>query len=155
MGKDATYEIDLVQLKDNAPAEYRYHIGKDFFEERDNVDIVNSDVDVTLRIEKTHGSYKIEMDFDGTIWSPCDRCLEAVELPIEEEYDVIVRHGEEYDDSGDGALVIPESWTRLDVSGLIYDTLLLSIPLRCVHPEGECDKGMQERLREHSDSAEE
>ena len=141
-----TFDIELSQLKDGKAYEYDWKIGKDFFESRENTDILESDVDVHLNLEKRHEGYLLEFDFVGSIESPCDRCLEAVRIPVDTTYDIMVRHGEEYDDSRDDVLVIPEGWTKLDVAPLIYDTLLLEIPLRCVHAEGECNAEMTERL---------
>ncbi len=84
---------------------------------------------------------------------PCDRCLDPVSHEVDTDYDVVVRYGEEYDDSGDNLLILPYSANRLNVAGIIYDTLLLTIPLRCVHAEGECNPEMAEALREHNSSA--
>ena len=146
MEKDKTFEIDLVQLKEGKIYEHDYHIGRSFFEDTENHDVSDSDVDVHLQIEKRHDAYVLEFDFAGTLYVPCDRCLEAVSVPVDEIYDLMVRHGEEYDDSHDDLLIIPENQTRLDVAPMIYDTLLLAIPLRCVHPDGECNSEMQQAL---------
>lgn len=142
--------MDLVTLKAGQVYEYDYHIGKEFFELKENDEILGCDVDVHLSVEKRHETYILEFDLAGDLEVPCDRCLDPVTLPVDEVYDIAVRHGEEYDDSSDDVLVIPEGWTRLDVSGLIYDTLMLTIPLRCVHAEGECNRDMQAALHEHN-----
>ena len=132
-----------------------YRIDKSFFEMKENDDILGASVDVHLDIEKRRDSYTLIFDCVGDLEVACDRCLDPVSEPIDTEYRVVVRYGEEYDDSRDNLLVIPESWHRLDVSGIIYDTLLLSLPLRCVHPEGECNSEMSQVLREHNPEIEE
>ena len=146
LAADKKYEIDLVSLKEGHPVEYAYKIGKEFFESKGYADILAADVDVVLSVEKRHGGYMFEFDLDGTLTVACDRCLEPVTLPVATSYDIMVRHGEDYDDSRDDVLVIPESWTRLDVSGIIYDTLLLELPVRAVHPDGEYNPEMLERM---------
>ena len=145
---DKTYVIDLLSLKEGKVAEFDYHIGREFFEEKENSDILGADVDVSLDVEKRHNAYKLEFTMEGMLEVPCDRCLEPVKVPIDATYDLIVRHGEDFDDSADDLLVIPENETHLDVSGMIYDTLLLEIPLRCVHAEGECNPEMTEKIRQ-------
>ena len=147
--RDRKYEIDLISLKEGEVYEYDYQIGKEFFEARENEDILDSDISVHLTVKRQRDIYFLGFECDGTLSVACDRCLDPVELETSADYDVKVRHGEEYDDSNDDLLIIPERWTRLDVSGLIYDTILLTIPLRCVHPAGECNREMSETLRAH------
>ncbi len=143
------YDVDLVSLTEGHHEE-NFHIDKKFFESMENEDILGADVDVELDIDKRHDSYNCRFHFEGTLEVPCDRCLEPVSQEVDTDYDVVVRYGEDYDDSGDNVLVLPYSATRLNVAGIIYDTLLLTIPLRCVHPEGECNATMAEVLREHN-----
>ena len=45
--------------------------------------------------------------------------------------------------------MIPYSNTSLNVSYMLYDTLLLTVPLRHVHPQGKCNRQMLEALRKH------
>ena len=146
----ASFCIDLLELKEGKPLEFDWRIGKEFFEEKDNSEILASDVKVSLLVEKRHAGYMLEFDFVGSLEVACDRCLDPVKIPIDTTYDLMVRHGEEYDDSHDDLLVIPDRQTSLDVSGLIYDTLLLEIPLQRVHAEGGCNPEMLERLNGES-----
>ena len=140
------FDIDLVSLKEGKTYEYDFKVGKEFFEQKENSDILGADVDVHLDLEKRHDAYMLEFDLVGNLIVPCDRCLDPVTVPVDTTYDLMVRHGEDYDDSRDDLLVIPQSQTSLDVSGLVYDTLLLEIPLRCVHEEGACNPEMINRL---------
>ncbi len=71
---------------------------------------------------------------------------------IDDYYDVTVRYGEEYDEKDD-TIIIPESDVDFDLSPMIADTILLSIPLRHVHPEGECNPEMEKIMKEHSSDA--
>jgi uncharacterized metal-binding protein YceD (DUF177 family) len=152
LGKLKEYDVDLASLTEGHHEE-DYHIGKEFFELMDNTEIQGADVDVHMDIEKRHGSYECRFHCEGTMEVPCDRCLDPVSHEVDTDYDVVVRYGEEYDDSGDNLLILPYSANRLNVAGIIYDTLLLTIPLRCVHAEGECNPEMAEALREHNSSA--
>lgn len=148
MEKLKEFEVELASMQAEH-CEKDYRIDKSFFESMENDSILGADVDVLVDIDKRHGSYEVEIHCEGTMQVPCDRCLEAVDHEVDADYHVTVRYGEEYDDSRDNLLVLPYSETRLDLAGLIYDTLLLTIPLRCVHREGECDTAMSETLRLH------
>lgn len=149
MAGTKTYEIDLASLGDGT-IEKRYEIDGSFFRNMDNEDILDSEVIVILEIEKRHGNYMLHFDCTGIMDLPCDRCLGALRHEVDATYDITIRYGELYDDSKDEVLVLPYSTTRIDVAPMIYDTLLLTIPMRCVHPEGECDASMEASLRAHS-----
>ena len=140
------FEIDLMSMKEGTPYGFDFHIGREFFEERDYAELLGADVSVHLNVERRHGGYMFEFDLEGALELPCDRCLEPVSVPVDAAYDVMVRHGEEFDDSRDDLVVIPENQTKLDVAPMIYDTILLEIPIRVVHEEGGCNPDMLERM---------
>lgn len=61
-----------------------------------------------------------------------------------------MKEGDDYDDSRDGVLVIPCNWRELDLAPLMRDTALLTIPIKHVHPDGECNVAMLEQLNDLS-----
>ena len=72
----------------------------------------------------------------------CDRCLEELELPVDTGFKLSVKFGEgaETADAGDREIVmIPEGSQELDLSQFVYDYTCISLPMRRVHPEGECN----------------
>ncbi len=121
----------------------------DFFTSRGNDDVKEADVTAYVDIDVRHGAYVIGITCQGWIEIPCDRCLDPMRLEVDDDYDVTVRYGEEYDEKED-TIILPESEVNFDLSPLIADTILLSIPLRHVHPEGECNPEMKEIMKKHS-----
>ena len=71
---------------------------------------------------------------------PCDRCLDPIDHEVDTEYHVIVKYGEDYDDA-DGLLILPY--------------ILLTIPLRHVHPMGKCNRAMAAALHKHRSNVDE
>ena len=129
--------------------EYEMKVDGDFFAARGNDDVKGADVTAYVDIDVRHGSYAIGLTCQGWIEVPCDRCLDPMRLDVDDDYDVTVRYGEEYDEKED-IIIIPENEVEFDLSPLIADTILLSIPLRHVHPEGECNPEMKEIMKKHS-----
>ena len=123
-----------------------------FFAARGNDDVKEADVTAYVDIDVRHGAYKIGITCQGWIDIPCDRCLDPMRLDVDDDYDVTVRYGEEYDEKDD-LITIPEDETEFDLAPLIADTVLLSIPLRHVHPDGECNPEMEEIMSRHSSEA--
>lgn len=147
MGKFSAYKVDLAS-KTDGHYEQDFVIGKDFFENMENQDIMTADVKVHMDMDKRHDAYECRFHCQGLLQVPCDRCLDPVDIPVDTVYEVTVKYGDDYNDD-DGLLVIPYSNTSLNVSYMLYDTLLLTVPLRHVHPQGKCNRQMLEALRKH------
>ena len=152
MGKFTAYKVELASLKDGH-YEQDFEIGKEFFENMENPDVLDANVHVHLDLEKRNDCYDCTFTLKGTVSIPCDRCLDPIELPVDTQYHVVVKYGDSYDDGADNLLVIPYSNSYLNVAYILYDTILLSIPLRHVHPQGKCNRAMVDALRKHKRAA--
>ncbi len=150
MKKEISFELPLKGLV-LGNQEFEYHLDDAFFAATEATDVLSASVDVRLRANN-HGDGLVDLDFSfrGEIGITCDRCLEEMSLPIDAEYHVSLSPGEEYDDSGDEVIEVPATWSKLDISGLMRDTVLLCIPVMHHHADGECDAEMARLLREHS-----
>lgn len=139
-------------MKSLAPGSYsfEYHLGKKFFNDMESDDIRDADVDVALSVDHRADMYVMRFNVTGNITIPCDRCLDDMVLPVDTVYNITVRYGDTYDDSDDNVLIIPFSDQNLNVAYIIYDTVALSIPIKHVHPKGQCNKAMSDILRRHS-----
>jgi len=86
----------------------------------------------------------------------CDRCLEQMELPIEGYERLIVKFGESNIEESDDVLILNENEHNLDISGYIYDYIMIRIPIKKVHKEdqngiSECNPKMIEILEKLSE----
>lgn len=146
---------DSKQFIINLPAlsegrhEFDLKVDGDFFRQRENDVVEEADVAAYVDIDVRNGAYLIGITCRGWIDIPCDRCLEPMRLEVDDDYDVSVRYGDEYDEK-EGLIVLPEKDVEFDLAPLIADTILLSIPLRHVHPEGECNPEMEKIMKSHS-----
>ena len=152
VGKFTAYKVELAN-KPDGHYEQDFHIGKDFFENMENNDILSADIDVHMDMEKKIDAYECTFHCKGMLQVPCDRCLDPLDHEVDATYRVVVKYGEDYDDGADNLLVIPYSNSYLNVAYILYDTILLTIPLRHVHPLGKCNRAMAEALRKHKRGA--
>ena len=111
----------------------------------ENPDIIASDVHVHLDLEKKNDSYDCTFTCKGLMQVPCDRCLDPIDIDADTTYHITVKYGEDYNDETDDLLIIPQSDTYINVAYMLYDTLVLTIPLRHVHPLGKCNRAMPPR----------
>ncbi|MCM1291651.1 MAG: DUF177 domain-containing protein [Prevotella sp.] len=126
--------------------QYEYSLDADFFKNLGNDEILNSNIDATVDVIRRGDRYILSFAVKGDITIPCHRCLDPLSLPVDARYELNLRYGDRYDDTNDGILVIPQNQRDLDVAPLIADTVLLTIPLRAVHPDGGCNPDMEARI---------
>ncbi|MBQ9217921.1 MAG: DUF177 domain-containing protein [Muribaculaceae bacterium] len=130
---------------------FSYHLDGDFFNQVEKTEVRSSSVDITVQVTRTtDNTYVLQMDCKGWLTVACDRCLDDLRLDVDTDYRVTVRQeGDEWDDRGDDVLLIPETWSELDLTELMRDTVLLTIPIVHCHADGECDPEMMAHLGEH------
>lgn len=148
MGKFSEFKLQLKGMPEGLN-EYSYHLGKDFFVNMENEDIHDADINVTLKATRRGDSYDLAFHFAGTLTLICTRCLDDLIYPIDTDYHVTVEYGDEYRDESDDLLIIPDSDPTLNVAFMIYDTIVLAIPMKHVHPQGKCNRQMSALLRKH------
>ena len=124
--------------------EFCWQVGKEFFESFENSEILDFQLDVTARVEKSGRYLGIDCDVEGTVVVECDRCLDELEMPIEVEIRLSVKYGEEEssDEHHEGereVVFVPETDAEFDMSQIIYDYVCLDLPMQRVHEEGECN----------------
>ena len=125
--------------------EFRWHAGIKFFQKFDNAEILDADVVIEAKAVKSGHYIGIDLDVQGNVTVPCDRCLEDLTLPVEAHPSFSVKFGEDSapeDEVREGSreiLYLDASDTDLDFSQVIYDYVCLSLPMQRVHAEGECN----------------
>lgn len=148
MGKFQQYKINLATLQEGLHTKDMV-CDTELFRNMENNDVLESDVKVHLNLTYRNGIYDCLFTLKGEIKIPCNRCLDPMAHEIDTTYHVKVKYGEEYDDSNDEVLVIPDTDAFLNVAYMLYDTIVLTIPIRHVHPQGQCNRAMADVLQKH------
>jgi uncharacterized metal-binding protein YceD (DUF177 family) len=154
VGKFSEFKLPLKSLPIGTH-QFEYHLGKEFFANMESSDIRNADLSVKLSVTHKGDIYDLNFNISGEITLLCDRCLDDMLQLVDTNYHIVVKYGDKYCDDSDEVLEIPESDNYLNVAYLIYDTVSLSIPIKHVHPAGQCNKAMSEILRKHRAADEE
>jgi len=99
---------------------------------------------VKLKFDRQQSFFRLHFDVSGSVTVPCDRCGDEFSLTLWDEFNLLVKlmgdDGDETepDEEADVAF-IPRNETVIDVSGWIYEFVLLSLPLQMVHPDNGCN----------------
>lgn len=148
MGKFTEFKLPLKSIPVGSQ-EFEYKLNKQFFVNMENNDVRDADILVDLTVDHRNDCYTLYFKLDGEVVVACDRCLDDLHLPIDTEYSIVVKYGDDYDDSSDEFLVIPESDNYLNVAYMIHDTVALAIPIKHIHPLGKCNRAMSSLLKKH------
>lgn len=148
MGKFSEFKLPLKSMPIGTH-EFEYHLGGGFFADMESPDIHDAELSVKLSVTHKSDVYDLRFDIKGEVTVSCDRCLDDLRQPVNTDYHVVVKYGDTYCDDSDEVLEIPESENYFNVANLIYDTVVVSLPMVNVHQEGECNEDMSEMLRQH------
>lgn len=151
MAKLSIYNIAFKGLGEGIH-EFDYQIDRKFFEYFDGGIAGDGNVSVRVTLEKQSSLMVLRFAVKGTVRVQCDRCLELYDQTVKSVNKIIVKFGEETFDQGDDVIWVNPADHMINVAKLIYDFIILSIPIRQVHPDDSdgnstCDPEMLERLR--------
>ena len=136
MGKMDGYKVDLKGMSSDTVS-YRWQVADDFFSAVQGTEIQRGTLDVALQVKRSSGAYELLFRLAGQVEVACDRCLEPMSQPIDAQCSLRVKMGDGAYDDGE-EVTVPEREGSIDVSWYIYEFAALQIPLRHVHPDGQC-----------------
>lgn len=134
------YKLNLKSLSQGTH-EFAYTLTNDYFSQIESSEFLGGEVQVSVLVEKSGEVHKIELTYDGYVIASCDRCLGNVELDVYEERDIVVKYGAQYAEEDD-IIILPEREGVLDLQWMLYEDIVLSLPMQRMHEEGDCDSSM-------------
>ncbi|MEY8761163.1 YceD family protein [Chryseobacterium tongliaoense] len=134
MDKLRNYDVSFSGLK-YGKHKFKFEIDKTFFQLFDTEqEFTNPKITVDVSLDKHTTFLEFEIKVSGTVELVCDITNEDFDHPIENQIKVLVKFGEEYDDSEEDVITIPTSDHAFNVAQLIYENVALSIPMKKVSP---------------------
>jgi len=125
--------IPFVGLK-QGKHQFEFDIDKTFFDAFDFDEYNNANIKVDLILDKKSTILELSFKHRGTVNVPCDLTTEDFDMPIKGELALIVKFGDAYNDEHDELLILPHGEYQVDVAQYIYEMIVLSVPLKRVHP---------------------
>ena len=127
--------------------DFEYEIDDKFFENFDFSEVKKGCVKVNLNVEKHEREFILTFKFAGSVYIPCDRCNDEFEQAIENEVVIYLKYGHGYEEESDDVIVIPSEEGEFDVASLIYEYIILSLPIHRVHEDvSQCNQEVIEYL---------
>ncbi len=129
--------------------DFNFEIHDAFFEEVEYSIIHKGDVTVSLSLEKKETMLIGEFQIGGTVSTSCDRCNDPIDVPVKGSFRLVYKFDNEISDDESLIVLHPDAY-ELDVRDSIYELITVSLPVRLVHPMGECNEEMIQLLKKYS-----
>ena len=147
------YTIAFSALKEGGH-QFDFAVDERFFEKFEQSEIKKGNVKVQVKLEKRSTYLRLTFILAGEVELVCDRCLDNYLQPIKGSYPMLVKFSETETDDGDDVIYIHPGAHEVKVAGLIYEFIVLSIPIRHIHPEGKnakvtCNPEMISKLSQY------
>jgi uncharacterized metal-binding protein YceD (DUF177 family) len=146
------FTIPFVGLK-LAKHHFEFKIEQAFFEYFEYNEFNDVNVDVNLQFEKKSTLLELNFKISGFVNVNCDLTNEPYNQPITNEFDLVVKFGDEYNDEYEDILIVPHGTYEINIQQYIYELIILAVPIKRVHPgvkDGTLDSDILKKLEELS-----
>lgn len=132
---------------------FEYEIEQTFFEYFEYEDFNNVNVKVDVVLEKKTTLLELHFKILGFVNVNCDLTNEPYNQSIENEFQLVVNFGDEYNDENIDILIIPHGTYEINIQQYIYELIVLAVPIKRIHPgieDGTLNSEILEKLEELS-----
>lgn len=145
-----SFTIPFIGLKEGKH-QFDYQIDRKFFEAFQYDEFEAAAVKVDLTFVKKSTMLELEFNIYGNVTVSCDISNELYDQLITDNFKLIVKFGETFNDDHDEILVIPHSEFQLNIAQYIYESIVLAVPTKRLHPkviDGSLQNEIIEKLKE-------
>ncbi len=146
------YTIPFVGLKLGEHT-FKFDIGKTFFEHFEYDEFNDAALVLEVLLNKKTTLLEFTLKFHGEVNVNCDLTNEPYQQAIEGEYHFVVKFGETYNDELEDIVILPHGSHQVNIQQQIYESIVLSMPTRRIHPgieDGSLKSDILEKLEELS-----
>merc|ERR1711916_241079 len=95
-----------------------------------------NDNKLDVKVGLTKKSTLLELNFkvSGTVNVNCDLTNEPFNQKINNDFNLVVKFGEELNNENEDMLILPYTEYEINIAQYIYELIVLSVPLKRVHP---------------------
>jgi uncharacterized metal-binding protein YceD (DUF177 family) len=128
------YNIDIVGLEDKQYV-YDQESGDAFFEEMNQDFINHGNFRVITTLDKSTTMIQLQFQIEGSVELTCDRSLETFNEPVQTEGRMFLKFGDRDEELTEEIEIIHRNTTRINIARYIFDLIVLSLPMKRIHPD--------------------
>ncbi len=146
------FTIPFVGLKLGAHT-YNFDIKNTFFEHFEYDEFNDATINLDVLLEKKTTLLEFTLSYNGSVNVNCDTTNEPFDQEVEGEYHFVVKFGDEFNNENEDLLILPHGSYQVNIQQYIYESIVLAMPTRRVHPgveDGTLKSEILEKLEELS-----
>lgn len=122
------YSIPIQGLKTGIHR-FKYTLDREFFRHFEGSPIEDGKVEVDVQLDKRADMLLLDFKIDGYSNTECDRCTAAIELPFQEERQLVVKFGDAEGEEEDEVVFISREAPALQLAPYLYEFTVLALPI--------------------------
>lgn len=115
------------------PKQYGFELGDEFLAFSQFPEADTGKVHLDLIVDKHPAFITLQFVFGGWLRLNCDRCAEDYDQQVNGSFRYILKYGDHFEEESEEVMLIPADLHEFDVFQLVYEYLMLLIPLHKVH----------------------
>lgn len=130
---------------------FEYDVEKTFFDLFEYNEFNDANVKVDVFLNKKTTLMEFNFKASGTVNVNCDLTNEPFDQEISNDFDLVVKFGESYNDENEEILILPHGEYELNIAQYLYELIVLSVPSKRIHPgvkDGSLKSDILKKLEE-------
>jgi len=135
---------------------FKFDVANTFFEYFGYDEFNDAAINLEVLLNKKTTLLEFTLNYRGSVNVQCDLTNEPYDQPIKGAYHFVVKFGESFNDENEELLIIPHGSYEVNIQQYIYESIILSLPARRLHPgieDGTLDSEILHKLEELSPKA--
>ncbi len=128
------YEIKIQSLEEKR-YEFDFEGDKTFFEAFEQDIVEGGSFQAKIFLEKSSAMMRLFFEINAKVNLVCDRSLEVFEEPLNVKEHYVYKFGDRYEVLSEDIEVIPFGAAEINLAQLIFDFLMLEVPVKKIHPD--------------------
>lgn len=141
------YTIRFSGLKDGKH-EFSFQLTDTFFEQLDYSIIEGGNLNAEVSFMKTPTMLELDFTIRGLVNVMCDRCTDHFDLSVEGTENLIYKFSDTHLEDEKVRILNPAA-IEVNIEQPLYEFSAILLPNRKVHPEGECNQEMLDRMDDY------
>lgn len=132
---------------------FDFDISKKFFEHFEYEEFNDAVINLNVLLNKKSTLLEFTLSFKGFVNVDCDITNEPYDQKIGGEYHFVVKFGDTFNNENEDLLILPHGSHEVNIQQYIYESLVLSVPVRKEHPgikDGTLKSDILKKLEELS-----
>ena len=130
---------------------FEYEADLNFFKHYDYSEFNKANIKFKVDFIKKSTVLELQIIGEGFVNINCTLSNEPFDYNLKSQFKLIVKFGEYYDDSNDELLILPQGSHSINLDQFLYEMVVLSMPIRNVHPgieDGSIKSDILNRLKD-------